>query len=222
LSEAQLFPNPSEQTPRGPGGGRGRGGSPVRAILTAVLIAVGAGLLGKACSTGLFKIFAPAPRAVRHAPAETWRAYSPTGAHMTLELPGEPRRATDTMPAEVWDLVEKFESYRLERAEFLVTMNYMERVVSDRVITTEETARGTVESLRGLEEVSDLQYSVDRPGPSEVSFNGSFNRNDTPMEINGFARGQGRRVWVVLCIGRRHSAQAKSVSERVLGSVTTH
>ena len=190
----------------------------VLSVVGTVVVFIGtfiAGAVGKECGGKLFQQVSRDETSI--ASTDSWARREIPNIGVSIDLTGEPIPKDLTLPPQAKAMIKSFSSYEYKKDGLTIGISHV--VYADHITANPEGgAKGTVENMRGLEGVTNVQYSLTPHGKGRVFANGSLTRFGRILDISALVITSANKMWSVLGFYERGDTNAAIDSKRILES----
>ena len=149
----------------------------------------------------------------------TWSRQSPVGFNASVEAPGTLKAETTDLPPDAKNVIREVKAYQYDGGDLFIGASYF-WYVDGVTLNPEGGARGAVESLKKLPDLTNVQYTTATQGSNKATVTGSFSRKSEVYDLSGFFVTQGQKAWIVIGFNRRGNQDAANAVRRTMNSFT--
>lgn len=152
-----------------------------------------------------------------------WKRVELANSDISVELPGQTADKTPSdsqLPPGSKDVFSGMKIHAYDEKEFGSSYSQLEPT-GKRKFTIKELADTSMAALK--RQARDLNYSLDVTSESKAKLSGTFTRNGLNYELRGcciYKKTKPERVWAVITVFPKDSADGRTASERIINSAT--
>ena len=150
-----------------------------------------------------------------------WKTVDLDGIDIRVDLPGEPSDKSpqpSQLPRSYTEVFSSIRVHSYDEKDF--QSSYTQLVpTGKRRFEIKELADTSMAAVK--KQMRDLTYTLDIKSPTNTKLNGTFTRNGKSFELRGcciLQKGNPARVWEVLTLYPKDSADGRTASERIIQS----
>ncbi|HUR97942.1 MAG TPA: hypothetical protein VMZ26_07740 [Pyrinomonadaceae bacterium] len=152
-----------------------------------------------------------------------WKTFVLDQTDISVDLPGQPSDKTppdSRLPAGTKEVFSSMRIHSYDDKDF--ASSYTQLVpTGKRKFEIKELADTSMAALK--RQAPDLNYTLDTKSPTNAKYDGTFTRNGKNYELKGccvFQKTNPSRVWAVITLYPKDSADGRTASQRIIESAT--
>lgn len=153
------------------------------------------------------------------APPAGWKRHALGG--VSVELPGEPQKASLDLPESVKEKIKQMETYQMEQDGLMVMANTI-AYSEDITANLDGAAEGAISNMRDVPGVSDFKFKQQEQKISDLPgrrLNGTYKAEGKEIGFDMMIAADKNRLWQLIIMRETEASSAGSAAKRVLESL---